>query len=109
MTIHQPFYELDKANMQGLYLLWTIAALIIVLSTISFIIMIIAIKIGEYRDKKRREKIQKADKEFYDNIGKTVCIGEGVDVNGKPIFLTKDEFEEMQKHTKKYEREIENE
>ena len=91
MTVHQPLYDIDKANMQGLYLLWSIAALIIVLSTISFIIMIIATKIGEYRNKKRREKIQKADKEFYDNIGKTIILGEGRDINGKRMTIIKED------------------
>ena len=35
---------------------------------------------------------------------KTIYVGEGVDRNGAPILLTKNEFEELQKNTKKYER-----
>ena len=34
MTLHQPLYELDKANMQELYIFWIIAALMIVIPAV---------------------------------------------------------------------------
>ena len=34
MTVYQPLYELDKANMQELYIFWILAALMIVIPAV---------------------------------------------------------------------------
>ena len=34
MTLHQPFYDIDKANMQELYIFWILAALMIVIPAV---------------------------------------------------------------------------
>ena len=34
MTIHQPFYDIDKTNMQELYIFWILAALMIVIPAV---------------------------------------------------------------------------
>ena len=77
MTLHQPFYELAKQNLTELYIIWSVAALIIIAGTLFLIFMFVTDKIERYRDKKKRERIEKADKEFYDNLGKEIILQEG--------------------------------
>ena len=39
MTVHQPLYEIDKANMQELYIFWGIAALLIAVPVALYFIL----------------------------------------------------------------------
>ena len=39
MTVHQPFYDIDKANMQELYLFWGIAALLVAVPVALYFIL----------------------------------------------------------------------
>lgn len=37
MTVYQPLYELDKANMQELYIFWIIALMIVIPAVVVYI------------------------------------------------------------------------
>ena len=77
MTRYYPLYDLQQQNLTELYIIWSVAALIIIAGTLFLIFMFVTDKIARYRDKKKREIIEKADKEFYDNLGKEIFLQEG--------------------------------
>ncbi len=53
MTLHQPFYELDKANMQELYLFLGVAALLVIIPVIAVFIW------SKVKERKRRKSLDR--------------------------------------------------
>lgn len=93
MTTHQPFYDIDKANMQELYIFWILAALMIVIPVAIFFIT------ATLRYRRYCHSCGRYMKPFHRHKVQMQIIYKGENIKMRPQYVCDDCVKAMRKAT----------